>query len=108
MLFAVMNHSVTFPKIVAKCTIDNVRINDIIYLEVGEIKFGEARKIYCRVDAINQKSVKVTDLRVELRDGLWNFYLDETNPVSSLFKNHYKVARREMYVCDRDQFTFCM
>ena len=100
--FAIMIESNSFP---IKTLSTTFRINDIIYLQVGNIKFDVPKKIYCKVNKVNNKSIVVTDLHVKIINDKLNFYLDTSNSISKYFNNNYSIGRN-IYVCDKEQFTY--
>ena len=103
--FATINSEKKFPTYNIRCNRNNIRINDIVFLEVGENKFKTTQKIYCRVDKVNKQTIRVTDLKLEIINDKIHFYLNIFNPISKKFGNCY-VYSRKIYLCDRDQFTF--
>ena len=50
LLYTILTKDGFFPKRVLRCTHQNINIGDIIYAEVGAIKYDQLKKIYCKVE----------------------------------------------------------
>jgi hypothetical protein len=72
---------------------DTVKENDIVYLKVKGKNFKDSKEIYCNVDKVNEKSIKVTDVSEEKKDNQFNYYLEQDNPISKNFGNSYNKTR---------------
>lgn len=79
----------------------SIKKNDIVFLKVKGKHLNNQKDIYCNVDKVNEKSIKVTDITEKKEKEDYNYYLQPDNPISRNFGNSYNKTRN-IQICIRD------